>query len=98
MSISTRLINYIKGLQESADHNYMDDCPDYSCILPDDAIYLTRLSNLTSVCELIEEVVNQSGLDLATVLNKSIKPNQETIANTYPFTSEALAVIIKHFT
>ena len=96
MSIATKMVNYIENLQEEADRSCAQ-YKDFDCLLPNDELYFTRYTNLKSVCELIESIVTQSGKDLSTVLNKSIKPNLERINSTYPFVSKDLDLIIDYF-
>lgn len=69
----------------------------YECVLPNDALYLTRLQSLNEVAILIESVVNKSKLPLDRVIRDSILPNVHIIKANYPFIHEAIDVIIRDF-
>jgi len=96
MSISAQLFAHVESLQAGAESSYGN--PEDSCVLPNDAVYLTRVSNLQTVCTLIEELVAKSGLPLSTVLTKSIQPHLGELCKAYMFTEDALLAIIRDFT
>jgi len=96
MSISTQLFAHVESLQTTAESSH-SQYPEDNCVLPNDAVYLTRVSNLQTVCTMIEVVVTKSGLPLSTVLTKSIQPNLGGLCKAYMVTEAALRAIIRDF-
>jgi hypothetical protein len=95
-AISDRLVRHIEDLQEKADRSFAL-YPEHQCILPNDAVYLARLTNLRKVCDIIEQGMVQFNKTLPEVINLSIKPNMDVICSNLPFIDEALAVIVRDF-
>lgn len=96
--IKEELISYVEQLQEKADNEagYMN-YPKHLTILPNDAIYLTRLTNLSRLCELIETLVSGSGRSLKEVISLSLLPNRHLVLKQFPFTEEAFDAIAEKF-
>jgi hypothetical protein len=63
--------------------------PENACLLPNDAVYPLRVSNLLEVLKLACDLSAQSGKRVGVVLDTMLK-NVEAVEAKYPFTSAAL--------
>jgi hypothetical protein len=77
--IAKQLFSYVVGLQSEADRSFAQH-PKNCGILPNDAIYMFRLTNLQSLCDLIEQLVVKSQKPLDEVIRLTIEPNKLQIS------------------
>lgn len=97
MTIKNQLIQHIESLQRKADREAGYTLyPKHQCLLPNDAVYLTRYTNLSNLCALIETLVTKSGKSLE-VITLSIAPNKAEVLRNFSFIEEALEEIIRHW-
>jgi len=58
--------------------------------LPDDAIYMVRVTNFANFKSLIQSAAKQAGKSETEVLKSALTNNREQLNAAFPFTSEAL--------
>ena len=93
-----QLFSVVESAQQKAEQSF--DQYKNDCIMPNDAIYLQRVMNIKSMCELISQVIEkgkEKGLSVAECFQRSIIPNKAAITSQYNYTSEAMDVLVERF-
>jgi hypothetical protein len=95
-TISDQLFSYVQNLQVEADRSF-SQYPKNTAVLPNDAIALLRDVQLRGACDLIQQMVDESGQSLADVIKFAIAPGRNDFVRAFPHTGPALDAIIERY-
>jgi hypothetical protein len=97
-TLGDEFVDYLDGLQSDADEASHYNTFVDTCILPNDAICLLRITQVRNFAGLVESIVAKSGKSLGEVMHSFKKANAEGMFNdSFPYITKQIGLLIERY-